>query len=141
MVALLLPMSMTGGSFRNTARPLVAVCWVQLLTAHYSPNGGGLMNKGVFMTRSMVGKVCEAVGLYDRLVWQSNGGASGSWAAFVAAALDDPAGICYEIADHFIELFPEYAIYNDKDADENMMDLCFEFGQRYVASLEELGGE
>jgi hypothetical protein len=93
------------------------------------------------MNRSMVGKVCEAVGLYDRLVWESNGGASGSWAAFVDAALDDPAGICYEIAEHFVELFPEYVMYDNEDEDEEMMSLCFEFGQRYVASLEELGGE
>jgi hypothetical protein len=94
------------------------------------------------MNRSMVGKVCEAVGLYDRMVYESGGGASGSWAAFVEAALDDPAGICYEIAEHFVELFPEYAIYSyNDDHDEEMMSLCFEFGQRYVASLEALGGE
>jgi len=97
--------------------------------------------KGLDMTRSMVGKMCEAVGLYDRMVYESGGGASGSWAAFVDAALDDPFGICYEIADYFIELFPEYTIYNDEEADEEMMSLCFEFGQRYVASLETLGGE
>ena len=92
------------------------------------------------MTRSMVGKVCEVVGLYDRYVRENDGGASGSWAAFVAAALDDPAGICYEMVDVFYETFPEDKSC-DGEIDQHIFNLCFEFGQRYVASLEELGGE
>ena len=85
-------------------------------------------------------KVCLAIVDYDRVT--RDGGASGSWSEFLKNANEDPAGICYEIADTVIELFPDYAIYSiDDDHDEDMMRLSFELGQIWLKYVSELGGE
>jgi len=84
-------------------------------------------------------KVCLAIVEYDKVT--RDGGASGSWSEFLKNASEDPAGICYEIADTVIELFPDYTIYNDENADENMMSFCFELGQMWLKYVSELGGE
>jgi hypothetical protein len=88
----------------------------------------------------MFAKVCLAIVEYDKVT--RDGGASGSWSEFLKNANADPLGICYEIGDTVIELFPEYAIYNYNDGhDEDMMSLCFELGQMWLKYVSELGGE
>jgi hypothetical protein len=89
--------------------------------------------------QTMFAKVCLAIVEYDRVT--RDGGASGSWSEFLKNANEDPAGICYEIADTVIELFPDYAIYQNEDADEDMMRFSFELGQIWLKYVSELGGE
>ena len=89
--------------------------------------------------QTMFAKVCLAIVEYDRIT--RDGGASGSWSEFLKNANDDPEAICYEIADMVIELFPEYTIYNDEFADEDMMSFSFELGQIWLKYVSELGGE
>jgi hypothetical protein len=96
------------------------------------------------MSRSMFAKVCLAIAKYEDRVKGSptGGGCCASWSEFLTVASEDISDICYEIADQFIETFPEYTIYNNEDADEDMMTLCFELGQKWFKFVSELeGGE
>ena len=78
------------------------------------------------MEKSMFAKVCLAIAEYEDRVKGSptGGGCCASWSEFLTVALEDISDICYEIADQFIEIFPEYTLYDNEDADEDMMTLC-----------------